>query len=153
MVTPQARNQGIYNGVPVDFLGLTEQWGQAIRIEVIESDFGFDSLPKVSVLDNVITVELNAYTAPGNIYSPTTAQQLVDAINAHFIAGQQVLASVDPVLGATVITGVAHAPVTLVGLGSSYSTASDLGTLTAAEPDRSRLDRAASVPPRVARQQ
>ena len=131
VVTPEARNQGTYNNVPVDFLGLAEQWGQATRIEVIESDFGFDSLPKVSVLDNVITVELNAYTASGNIYSPTTAQQMVDAINAHFIAGQQVLASVDPVLGATVITtGTAHAPVTLVGLGSSYSTASNLGTLT-----------------------
>ena len=131
VVTPQARNQGTYNGVPVAFLGLTEQWGQATRIEVIESNFGVDSLPKVSVLDNVITVELNSYAASGNVYSPTTAQQMVDAINTHFIAGQQVLASVDPAVAATVITtGTAHAPVTLVGLGSSYSTASNLGTLT-----------------------
>ena len=130
VITPQVENQGVYNRVPVDFLGLKEQWGQAIRIDVFESNFGTDSLPKVSALDNVITVELNAYTATGNVYSPTTAQQMVDAINAHFVAGQQVLASVDPVLGATVITGVEHDPVTLIGLGSSYSTASDLGTLT-----------------------
>ena len=130
MVTPQTQNQGVYNGVAIDFLGLSEQWGQAVRIEVAESNFGVDSRPKVTVLDNVISVELNTYAAAGNVYSPSTAQQMVDAINSHFDAGQQVLASVDPAAGATVITGVAHAPVTLLGLGSSYSTATTLGTLT-----------------------
>jgi hypothetical protein len=129
MLTPQSTNQGLYNGVPIDFVGLREQWGQALRIEVIESDLGFDALPRVSVLDHVITVELNAHSAPGNVNSPSTAQQMVDAINAHFNVGLQIQASVDPVAGATVITGVAHAPVTLIGLGSSYNTASDLGVL------------------------
>ncbi len=82
------------------------------------------------MLDNVITVNLNTNAAAGNVYSPSTAQQMVDAINGHFAAGRLVLATVAPAAGATVITGVPHAAVTLLGLGSSYDTATNLGLLT-----------------------
>jgi large repetitive protein len=47
IITPQSSIQGVYNGATIDFLGQGEQWGQAVRIEVVESDFGFDSLPRV----------------------------------------------------------------------------------------------------------
>jgi len=135
-VTPETRGTGTYLGVPMEMLGLTESWGKAVQIDVyqladamFEREHGAGNSPSVSVLENVITVDLK---------HPTTAQQLADAINQHFNAGKLVQASVAPADAGTLITTpitdetsppVKYSTVTLTGLGSSYDTATDLGTL------------------------
>ena len=108
--------------------------GKAVQVDVyqlsdidFEREHGAGSSPSVSVLENVITVDVK---------HPTTAQQLVDAINQHFNAGKLVQASIDPADAGLFVTThdetnlpIKHPTVTLIGLGSSYNTATDLGTL------------------------
>ncbi len=136
-LTPGIEGKGTYQNVPIQMFGLAESWGKAVEIEVyqlpaavFESAHGADSSPSVSVLENVVTVDLK---------HPTSAQQLVDAINHHFSASKIVRASVDPGMAGTVITDATtpqqkYPTVKLLGLGSSYDTATNLGALLPSAP-------------------
>jgi hypothetical protein len=75
--------------------------GEAIRLVVSESDRGGTSGPGISVTGSTIQAELN--TNPAN---PTTAQQLVDAINAHAAAGVLVTASIVRGAGSQILAGI-----------------------------------------------
>ena len=50
--------------------------GNSISIQVSESDLGFGVAPTIGVVGSTITVVLNTHAT-----SPTTAKQLVDALN------------------------------------------------------------------------
>ena len=128
--TPTSEADATFSGVQINFFATGEKWGEAIRIDVIESDHGDDSLPKVDVLDNVITVDLNNNADAGNVNSPNTAGQLVSAINNHFNAGSLVVTSIVTGAPGTAITGTAYDAVRLDGLGSSFDTATQLGDVT-----------------------
>jgi hypothetical protein len=62
--------------------------GTGIEVQINGRDFGGVAPPRVTVTDLEITVEVNSNSA-----SPTTAQELVDAINSHPIAGTLITAT------------------------------------------------------------
>ena len=63
--------------------------GNAIQLVVTKSDHGDNSGPAVTVSGSTINVDINT-----NASNPTTAQQLVDAINGDAAAGALVTASI-----------------------------------------------------------
>jgi VCBS repeat-containing protein len=74
--------------------------GEAIRVLVTESDYGDARGPVVTVDGATISVDLNT-----NSLNPTTAQQFVDAINAHAQASALVDASIVRGIASTLVTG------------------------------------------------
>ncbi|TVS14763.1 MAG: hypothetical protein EA424_18305, partial [Planctomycetaceae bacterium] len=74
--------------------------GEAIQMVVNETNFGDGRGPMVTVNGSTISVELN--TNPSN---PSTAQQLVNAVNAHSQASALVQASVLRGIAGTLIVG------------------------------------------------
>ena len=74
----------------VDFTAVNPgEAGNGIRIEVIKNELGFGEAPRVTVLQETITVELNS-----SVGSRTRASQLVTAINSDPDASRLVTAAV-----------------------------------------------------------
>jgi hypothetical protein len=104
--------------------------GGGITVTVARANLGLNVPPSVNVYGNQISVIVNNSTG-----SRTTAQQMVDAINTNAASSALVRASIVSGNGAfdmpTVLATAQRA--TLVwagGLGSTFSTSTDLGTLT-----------------------
>ncbi len=89
------------------------QAGQGIQIAVTKRDMGGVSPPTVSVKDKVISVELNSNTA-----NPTTAQELIDAINANAPASALVKARLNAGSPTTAIGSrtINYSPLSLVAV-------------------------------------
>ena len=100
-------------GLEIEFTStLTGQAGLGTQIVVTKADLGGVSPPTVTVNGKTINVVLNS-----NASGPTTAEQLVAAINAHPQAGALVTAAItvgrpDTVIGNRAIT---YSPLTLKG--------------------------------------
>ncbi|MBC8355867.1 MAG: choice-of-anchor L domain-containing protein [Planctomycetes bacterium] len=103
----------------------SQDFATRVSVEFTKRDFGAAGTPVVSVVGQEISVELN--TNAGN---ESTAQQVVSAINSNAQASQLVTASLAIGTGTTDIATTALATtLTLTGVGSSFETASKLGTL------------------------
>jgi parallel beta-helix repeat protein len=87
--------------------------GQGIEIKVTKRDMGGVSPPTVSVKDKAISVELNS-----NAASPTSAQELVDAINANSQASALVIARLNVGSPSTAIGSrtINYSPLTLAAV-------------------------------------
>lgn len=112
---------GTGGAVSVSFTA-TGDFGKAVTVSFSEAPLGAGAAPRVTVADNVIEVVLNTDGAG------TTANGLVTALNADAAASRLVEAQVVGGNGATVIGGDVPS-LRVVGLGSSYETAYDLGQL------------------------
>lgn len=123
---PNASSDFGSNGdVEVEFLG-NQDFASRVTIAVTKRDFGGPGTPVVTVADQHISVELNS--SPTN---PSTAQDLVDAINGSAEAAVLLSASI---LSGDALTGIGNSAaattaLTLTGLGSSFDTATDLSVL------------------------
>ncbi|MFO0904160.1 MAG: dockerin type I domain-containing protein [Pirellulales bacterium] len=98
-----------------------------IQIVVAKSDFGGIGLPTIAVNGNVITATLNT-----NFRGPSTAQDLVTALNADATASSLVSASITSGSGSTNIAAPAvnFSPLTLTGANAA-SAMTDLSTSNA----------------------
>ena len=103
--------------------------GNLISVVVTQSDHGDDSGPTIGVAGKTISVDLN--TNAGN---ETTAQQLVDALNADPYVSELVVVELLPLTGVDVTVGdpAAYSPIALAdgGYGSAIAI-SDFGTADA----------------------
>ena len=106
---------------------VAEQFGSAIQLRFTSENLGIGGLPAVRVQENLIFITLNSNGA-----TPTTADQLKAALDGSPAAsalltttvvagGSQPIGTLDP---------ASYSPIKLQGLGSSFNTATDLGTLT-----------------------
>ncbi|MFV1966411.1 MAG: hypothetical protein ACC628_13390 [Pirellulaceae bacterium] len=104
----------------------TQDFARQVAVLVKKADMGGPASPTVAVAGQQIVVTLNTQT--GN---ESTARELVDAVNTNAEANQLVVAAVtsgDP--AAEIATGATDGTrLPLVGLGSSFASASDLGIL------------------------
>ncbi|HUG68036.1 MAG TPA: hypothetical protein VMM76_09800 [Pirellulaceae bacterium] len=103
-----------------------EQFGSAIRVTLTKSDHRGPSVPRVTVRGNQVTVDLNT-----NLGNESTAQDLVNAINADGRSRALMFASIDSGNAAEPIadTVANHFSIKLVGLGSSFDTATNLSNV------------------------
>lgn len=117
--------------VTVDFTATTD-FARRLTVSITKQDFGGPSNPTVTVDGLDITVQLNTNT--GN---ETTAQQLVDAVNGVAAASLLVTATAtgDPAINIATPAS-ASVNMTLEGVGSSFDTASNLGTLIGASENQ-----------------
>ncbi|MFM7072949.1 MAG: hypothetical protein ACKO38_14265, partial [Planctomycetota bacterium] len=95
-----------------------------LQLSVTKSDFGGIGLPRITVNGTVVTAELNT-----NVRGPSSAQDLVTAINSDAIASTLMSAAVTRGVGATNIAtpAVNYSPLTLNGANAA-SAVSDLGS-------------------------
>ncbi|MCA9162744.1 MAG: hypothetical protein KDA62_07185, partial [Planctomycetales bacterium] len=112
-----------------------DEFGSAMQVIVTSSDHsqtGDPAGPKIDVRDNIIRVDLD--NTPGN---ETTAQELVDALNAEPRSAALLTASIANGNAATIVADefLDLQPIELVGVGSSFDTASPLGVLAERTPD------------------
>jgi VCBS repeat-containing protein len=107
-----------------------KDFAQSVSLTYTRSDLGFGVAPVVTVVGQRVFVTLNSNGA-----SPTTALQLMAALAANPAADALLLATVTVGDPNTAIGFGAAGPIrlALTGLGSSFSTASDLGKLDLAE--------------------
>ncbi len=86
--------------------------GNGIMVSVSRSDLGIDALPELATSNKTISITLNS-----NVTTPTTAQQLVDAINADADASALVTATIRSGAGDTAIgeRPVNYSPIVLTG--------------------------------------
>ncbi len=84
--------------------------GQTLTVQVTRADLGANAAPNFTVTGNTVGITLNS-----NVTTPTTAQQLVTAINASPLLIPVMGASVNGGLGSTVIGSIAptYSPLTL----------------------------------------
>lgn len=110
--------------VTVDFTA-TKDFANRVTVEITSRDFNGPGTPLVSVVDQHVVVELNS-----NATNRSTADDLVNAINGNAQAVQLLTATISSGDGTTEIpTAAAATNLTLAGLGSSFDTATNLGTL------------------------
>ncbi|MEY4178617.1 MAG: hypothetical protein RLY70_2191, partial [Planctomycetota bacterium] len=100
-----------------------------LQLAVTKSDFGGIGLPRITVSGTVITAELNT-----NVRNPSTAQDLVTAINSDAIASTFIGAAVTRGSAAANIAtpAVNYSPLTLTGANAA-SAVSDLGSAGAVQ--------------------
>jgi hypothetical protein len=98
---------------------------RAVNVTFTKADLGQDAPPQISVGGHTIHVVLNR-----NSQTPTTAQQLEDAIENHPAADALVAVSWDGNPATDITSPIGDSmQLRVVGLGSSFDTASDLGTV------------------------
>ncbi len=117
---------GPITSVPLTFTAV-DDFGIAPRVQITATDFGGAGLPRVTVTDNTIRIELNSNA--GNV---STVDQLIQAVAASREAAARVVASTDATSGPVAIgQAIAGAPVslTVLGIGSSFATATNVGVL------------------------
>ena len=103
-----------------------QDFASRVTVALAKRDFGTAGTPVVTVAGQRITIELN--TNAGN---ESTAQQVINAINASAAASQLVSAVLASGTGTTnIATSATVGTLTLTGVGSSFDTASNLGSLT-----------------------
>lgn len=112
-------------GIDMTFTARAD-FARAVNISMTTSNLGQNAAPQVSVSNHTIHIVLNSHSS-----TPTTAAQLVQAIENH--AGANALVGVtwagDP--AADITSGIDDSlHLRVVGLGSSFDTASDLGAIT-----------------------
>jgi hypothetical protein len=125
--TPRASSDfGSSGRVSVDFVG-RQDFSDRITISVTKRDLGAGASPTTSVNDQLISVVLNS-----NETTPSSAQDLVNAINLNGNASQLLVASIGGGEALETIGSTADdlTALTLMGLGSSFDTATDLAVLT-----------------------
>jgi hypothetical protein len=95
-----------------------------LQLAVTKSDFGGIGLPRITVSGTVVTAELNT-----NVRGPSSAQDLVTAINLDPTASTLLSAAITRGSGAANIAAPAvnYSPVTLTGANAASAT-SDLGS-------------------------
>jgi hypothetical protein len=105
-----------------------EDFATRVTVGITKRDFGAAGAPVVSVVGQRINVELNTNAGNGS-----TAQQVVAAIRNNTQAAQLVTVALTTGTGtANIATTATATTLTLTGVGSSYDTASNLGSLTGA---------------------
>lgn len=106
-----------------------EDFSSTLEVALSASDFGIAGLPRVALVGNRVTIELNTHAG-----SESTVRQVQQAIAANYQVSLRVGAST---LAANLDTPIAVAiaadprTVRLTGIGSSFSTATNVGTLGA----------------------
>ena len=102
-----------------------QDFATRVTLDITKRDFGASGAPAVTVTGQKISVELNT-----NLNNESTAQQVVDAINGNTEAAQLVTAALAAGTGTTdVATSASETALILKGVGSSFDTASNLGSL------------------------
>lgn len=113
----------------------------AVRIEFTKSDRGAGAVPGVTVVGTTIRIDLNI-----NAASPTTAGQVVDAVNNSTAASQLVDAGLfnTPAPGLVDVASFAQTPFSLVlrEVGSSFDTALNIAVMA----ERSEIISSAITP-------
>jgi hypothetical protein len=112
---------GTSGAVSVTFTA-TGDFGKAATLAFKDAALGVGAGPRISVEKNAISVELNTDGAG------TTAADLAAALNADAVASRLIATSVQGV-GGTRVDGRGERSIRVVGLGSSFETAYDLGQL------------------------
>lgn len=86
--------------------------GNGTLVNVTRQDLGEDALPEIATSDKTVSITLNS-----NELTPTTAQQLVDTLNADPEAGELVTASLRSGLGDTIVgtLPINYSPIVLTG--------------------------------------
>ena len=108
---------------------------QDIALFVTRHDRGGVGTPAISVIGNLLSIDLDTDEGNGGL-NATTAQQVVDAINTNPLAHKLMVATINQGIAATKVgdRDITYSPLVLTGLGSSFDTASDLTDQTDAGP-------------------
>lgn len=112
---------GTGGAVSVTFTA-TGDFGKAVTVSFADAALGVGTAPRISVAGNAVSVVLN--TDAGG----TTAAELTAALNADGAASRLIITSVAGA-AATPVAGRGDRSLRVVGLGSSFETAYDLGQL------------------------